>query len=145
MTVSVSVGYVEIEGKGELVGRGTGRIHVVRLADVVAGVRRTSKRRRGGRIDIGAVGVNAEKSCFPKGEEKQGPETDSDRDTDAATADSGENEVRRRNMRECEDAMMEDTASRRGYAPTAAWDEGNMIQAMARMNNPTIAWRFGDG
>ena len=44
-------------------------------------------------------------------------------------------------MRECEDAMMEDTASRRGYAPTAAWDEGNMIQAMARMKNPTIAWR----
>ena len=32
-----------------------------------------------------------------------------------------------------------------GYAPTAAWDEGNMIQAMARMKNPTIAWRFGDG
>ena len=44
-----------------------------------------------------------------------------------------------------EDAMMEDTTSRRGYAPTAAWDEGNMIQAMARMKNPTIAWRFGDG
>ena len=122
MTVSVSVGYVEIEGKGELVGRGTGRIHVVRLAEVVAGVRRTSKKRRGGRIDVGAAGVNEEKSCFPKGEEKQGPETDSDRDTDAATADSGENEVRRRNMRECEDAMMEDTASRHGYAPTAAWD-----------------------
>ena len=66
-------------------------------------------------------------------------------DTDAATADSGENEVRRKNMRECEDTMMEDTASRRGYAPTAAWDEGNMIQAMARIKNLTIAWRFGDG
>ena len=52
VTVSVSVGYVEIEGRGELVGRGTGRMHVVRLADVVAGVRRTSKRRRGGRIEI---------------------------------------------------------------------------------------------
>ena len=37
-----------------------------------------------------------------------------------------------------EDAMMEDRASRRGYAPTAAWDEGNMIQAMARMKNPTV-------
>ena len=36
-------------------------------------------------------------------------------------------------------------ASRRGYAPTAALDEGTMIQAMARMKNPTIAWRFGDG
>ena len=35
-------------------------------------------------------------------------------DTNAATADSGENEVRRRSMRECEDAMMEDTALRRG-------------------------------
>ena len=62
-------------------------MHVVRLADVVAGVRRTSKKRRGGRIDIRAAGVNTEKSCFPKGEEKQGPESDSDRDTDAATAD----------------------------------------------------------
>ena len=79
-------------------------------------------------------------------EETQGsPRVDSDCDTNAATADSGENEVKRRNMRECEGAMMEDTASRRGYAPTAAWDEGNMIQAMARMKNPTIAWRFGDG
>ena len=29
VTVSVSVGYVEIEGKGELVGRGTGRIQAV--------------------------------------------------------------------------------------------------------------------
>ena len=40
------MGYVEIEGKGELVGRGTGRIHVVRLAEVVAGMRRTSKKRK---------------------------------------------------------------------------------------------------
>ena len=68
-------------------------------------------------------------------EKKQGLESDSDRDTDAAAADSGENEVRKRNMRECEDAMMEDTASRRGYAPTAAWDEGNMIQAMGHALN----------
>ena len=73
------------------------------------------------------------------------PESDSDRDTDAATAASGENEVRRKNMRACDRAMMEDTASRREYAPTVAWDEGNMIQAMARMKSPTIAWRFGDG
>ena len=50
-------------------GRGTRRMHVVRLADVVASVRRTSKKRRDGRIDI------REKSCFPKGEEKQGPES----------------------------------------------------------------------
>ena len=25
------------------------------------------------------------------------------------------------------------------------WDEGNLIQAMARLKNPTIAWRYGDG
>ena len=86
MTVSVSVGYVEIEGRGELVGRGTERMHVVRLADVVAGVRRTSKKRRGGRVDIEAMNVNTE-SCFPKGEKKQGLESDSDRDTDAACSD----------------------------------------------------------
>ena len=35
VTVSVSVGYVEIEGRRELVGRGTERMHGVRLADVV--------------------------------------------------------------------------------------------------------------
>ena len=40
-------------------------------------------------------------------------------------------------MRECEDAMMEDTASRRGYSPTAAWDEGNMIQAQHTVENGT--------
>ena len=41
---------------------------------------------------------------------------------------------------------MEDTAFKSGYAPTAAWDEGDMkIQAMARMQNLTIAWRFGEG
>ena len=37
------------------------------------------------------------------------------------------------------------TESRRGYTVGAAWDEGNMIQAMARLKNPTIAWRYGDG
>ena len=46
MTMTVGVGYVEVEGKGELVGRGTERTHFVRLADVVAGGRRTVKRRR---------------------------------------------------------------------------------------------------
>ena len=46
MTVAGGLGYVEVEGKGELVGRDTKRTHVVRLADVVARVRRTVKRRR---------------------------------------------------------------------------------------------------
>ena len=92
-------------------GRGTERTHVVRLADVVAGVRRTAKRRRGGRIKIDAMNT---KRCFGTEEKTQGSPSHSDRDTDAATADSGENEVRRRNMRECEDAMMEDTRQHPG-------------------------------
>ena len=49
---------------------------VVRLADVVAGVRRTAKKRRGGRIEIDAMNT---KSCFSTGEKKQGQESDSDR------------------------------------------------------------------
>ena len=65
---------------------------------MVAGVRRTAKRRRGGRIKIDAMNT---KRCFGTEEKTQGSPSDSvsDRDTDAATADSDENEVRRRNMR----------------------------------------------
>ena len=40
-------------------------------------------------------------------------------------------------------------ARRRGYARVAAWDEGNADSsdglAMARLKNPTTAWRYGDG
>ena len=57
--------------KGELVGRGTERTHVVRLADVVAGVRRTAKKRRGGGIEIDAMNT---RSCFSTEEKKKGPE-----------------------------------------------------------------------
>ena len=46
------------------------------------------------------------RSCYSQGETTQGS-SKADCDTNAATADSGENEVRRRNMRECEHAMME--------------------------------------
>ena len=55
--------------------------------------------------------------------------------------------MRRRGARECEEALMglEAAEARRGYARVAAWDEGNLIQAMARLKNPTIAWRYGDG
>ena len=53
--------------------------------------------------------------------------------------------MRRRGARECDEALMEATEARRGYARVAAWDEGNLIQAMARLKNPTIAWRYGDG
>ena len=40
---------------------------------------------------------------------------------------------------------MEAAEGRRGYARMARWDEGNLIQAIARLKNPTIAWRYGDG
>ena len=53
--------------------------------------------------------------------------------------------MRRRGARECEEALMEAAEARRGYTRVAAWDEGNMIQAMARLKNPTIVWRYGDG
>ena len=55
--------------------------------------------------------------------------------------------MRRRGARECEEALMglEAAEARRGYARVAAWDEGNLILAMARLKNPTIAWRYGDG
>ena len=59
--------------------------------------------------------------------------------------DDEEGDMRRRGARECNEALMEATEARRGYAKVAAWDEGNLIQAMARLKNPTIAWRYGDG
>ena len=52
--------------------------------------------------------------------------------------------MRRRGARECEEALMEAAEARRGYTRVAAWDEGNLIQAMARLKNPTIAWRKRD-
>ena len=58
---------------------------------------------------------------------------------------SGEEGDRRDTIRRQETRRAETTESRRGYAVGAAWDEGNMIQAMARLKNPTIAWRYGDG
>ena len=65
--------------------------------------------------------------------------------TDEATIDSEEDEVRRRGAWELEAAAVESMGARRGYTAGAAWDEGAMIQAMARMDNPTLRWRYGDG
>ena len=65
--------------------------------------------------------------------------------TTRGTVDDEEGYMRRRGARECDEALMEATEARRGYARVAAWDEGNLIQAMARLKNPTIAWRYGDG
>ena len=76
----------------------------------------------------------------------QSPETKGDSsESGLGTADDEEGDMRRRGARECEEALMEAAEARRGYTRVAAWDEGNMIQAMARLKNPTIAWRYGDG
>ena len=53
-------------------------------------------------------------------------------------------EERRRGVWVIEAAIAETTALRRGYTMSAAWDEGAMIQAMSRMDNPTLRWRYGD-
>ena len=58
---------------------------------------------------------------------------------------SGDEEGRWQVIRQYEERRVVVTESRRGYTAGAAWDEGNMIQAMARLKNPTIAWRIGDG
>ena len=36
-------------------------------------------------------------------------------------------------IRQCDERMMEVREARRGYVQGSAWDEGNMIQAMARL------------
>ena len=63
--------------------------------------------------------------------------------TDGVTIDSAEEEERRRGVWVLEAVIAETTALRRGYTRPAAWDEGAMIQAMARMDNPTLRWRYG--
>ena len=65
--------------------------------------------------------------------------------TGGVTIDSAEEEERRRGVWLLEAAIAETTARRRGYTIPAAWDEGAMIQAMARMDNPTLRWRYGGG
>ena len=74
-----------------------------------------------------------------------GQDLEDSSNTTRGTVDDEEGDMRRRGARECEEALMEATEARRGYARVAAWDEGNLIQAMARLKNPTIAWRYGDG
>ena len=46
--------------------------------------------------------------------------------TTRGTVDDEEGDMRRRGARECEEALMQATEARRGYARVAAWDEGNL-------------------
>ena len=61
----------------------------------------------------------------------------SERSDDSLGAESGlsgEEEDRQRVVRKQDERKVEVAESRRGYVRGAVWDEGNMIQAMARLN-----------
>ena len=104
----------------------------VRLAEVVAGRRRKRARCAGGISTTG--GASQAQTCV---ESVSGLKR-------VAASEEGE-EQRLQVIRQCDERMMEVREARRGYVQGSAWDEGNMIQAMARLRNPTIVWRYGDG
>ena len=135
--VQCVLGEVRI-GKGVVKGQ-----VVVRLAEVGACRRRKQAKRVGAERRVvtrnGTELVTALRVITSDG--KSGDSSESG----LGTADDEEGDMRRRGARECEEALMEAAEARRGYTRVAAWDEGNMIQAMARLKNPTIAWRYGDG
>ena len=93
--------------------------------------------------DTGEAGSDGDR----RDRNEEGGEGQADRgDTDdGATIDGGEGEDRRRGVWECEAGIVEAAEARRGYSVAAAWDEGAMIQMMARTRNPTMQWRYGDG
>ena len=119
---------------------------VIRLADVVAGRRRTRKQRVAEMPPFieAATGSHVHRSgnrVLQTGETTF--EGESSRQ--ATSGWSGDEEGRWQVIRQYEERRVVATESRRGYTAGAAWDEGNMIQAMARLKNPTIAGRIGDG
>ena len=145
---------------------GAGRVvagtRVIRLAEVVAGRRRTSKKRNLGdssgpvsqirnrmlQADVTSpknmsdiAGTNNDTAGNNNGKGSVGDEGSVEA-TCGGSLLAGE---RGRVIRWCEEMEAGKTERRRGYVCGAAWDEGNMIQAMARLKNPTIAWRYGDG
>ena len=122
---------------------------VVRLAEVVAGRRRTEKRTRETSRKCRLKVVCIDKSCrlliHGSNNFDGGRSGRSDDSLGAESGLSGEEEDRQRVVRKHDERRVEVAESRRGYVRGAVWDEGNMIQAMARLKNPTIAWRYGDG
>ena len=118
--------------------RRVGGRQVVRLAEVVAGRRRTEKRRC---TIPHAAADGATRNVFGYTEGRKTAAS-----SEQATGGWSEDEEGRQLvMRQYETRRQVVTEPRRGYAVGAAWDEGNMIQAMARLKNPTITWRYGDG
>ena len=104
----------------------------VRLAEVVAGRRRKRARCAGGISTTG--GASQAQTCV-----------ESVSGLKRVAASEEEEEQRLQVIRQCDERMMEVREARRGYVQGSAWDESNMIQAMARLRNPTIVWRYGDG
>ena len=117
---------------------------VIRLAEVVAGRRRKQAKRTSEeqRVVTSVDGILVTTLGVVISD---GKDFEDSSNTTRGTVDDEEGDMRRRGARECDEALMEATEARRGYARVAAWDEGNLIQAMARLKNPTIAWRYGDG
>ena len=107
-------------------------------SEVVAGGRRTEKRRRS---SAHAAAEVATRNAF--GYTEGGKSVASSEQTNSGWSE--DEEGRQMVIREYATRRQVVTESRRGYTVGAAWDEGNMIQAMARLKNPTIMWRYGDG
>ena len=118
--------------------RRVGGRQVVQLAEVVAGGRRTEKRRRS---SAHAAAEVATRNAFGYTEGRKSVASSEQ----ATSGWSEDEEGRQLVMRQYATRRQVVTESRRGYTVGAAWDEGNMIQAMARLKNPTITWRYGDG
>ena len=137
--VQCALGEVRVRGNG----LGKGQVVVVRLAEVVTCRRRKQARRACEERRV--VTRNGTQLVTTLRVVTSDGQADEEGRTARGTVDDEEGEMRRRGARECEEALMEATEARRGYARVAAWDEGNLIQAMARLKNPTIAWRYGDG
>jgi len=150
------------------VGRVVAGTRVIQLAEVVAGRRRTRKKQNigdssgpvsmlGNRVLQAGVCETSSVVCLFRDKSENhvtqvGGITlcvsvcrGGGSSVGAASGLSGETEERTWVIKRCVEKAMEVAESRRGYVYGAAWDEGNMIQAMARLKNPTIAWRYGDG
>ena len=149
------------------VGRVVAGTRVIQLAEVVAGRRRTRKKQnigdssgpvsqiRNRMLQAGVCETSSVVCLFRDKSENHVTQVGGmtfcvsvcrgGSSVGAASGLSGETEERTWVIKRCVEKAMEVAESRRGYVYGAAWDEGNMIQAMARLKNPTIAWRYGDG
>ena len=125
-------------------------VKVIRLAVVVAGRRSTVKRSRKGergrlRLQVVVIDGGCRLQTCETDKPGEGVLDKWDSSDGAESGLSGEEIDRQQVVRRQDEKRVAIMESRRGYAIGAAWDEGNMIQAMARLKNPAIAWRYGDG